>query len=245
VRRPLPPAPCALRLQWPPPPWRWTPPTSPRRCSCASGGLRWGAALAACWGAGSFVPSPFTQRPEPPTLAQHAPRCRYDQGGASTAVEALSRVGGGGRNDRRITLSQIKDEGLGMGEKPEWVVVSDSRRAGVGQACAPASPRPGCCCRRASVALRPAAWLPRRCPARSLSCAPRTCSTPPAPTRLPRGGSATRSCRTTGTAPGARTPPIPRPLCRHTPAHHPGAPSSTPLCLQPSLQDVRALCWQL
>jgi replication factor A1 len=40
------------------------------------------------------------------------------------AAEALSRPGGGGRNDRRITLAQIKEEGLGMGEKPDWVTVS-------------------------------------------------------------------------------------------------------------------------
>ena len=49
--------------------------------------------------------------------------CRYDAGGAAMAAEALSRPGGGGRNDRRITLAQIKEEGLGMGEKPDWVTV--------------------------------------------------------------------------------------------------------------------------
>lgn len=47
----------------------------------------------------------------------------YDSGGATMVAEALSRPSGG-RNDRRITLAQIKDEGLGLGEKPDWVLVS-------------------------------------------------------------------------------------------------------------------------
>lgn len=52
------------------------------------------------------------------------PPCRYDQGGATVAAEALSRQGGGGgRSDRRVTIAQIKDEGLGFGEKPDWVQV--------------------------------------------------------------------------------------------------------------------------
>ncbi len=40
------------------------------------------------------------------------------------AAEALSRQGGGGgRSDRRVTIAQIKEEGLGFGEKPDWVQV--------------------------------------------------------------------------------------------------------------------------
>lgn len=49
----------------------------------------------------------------------------YDAGGAALAAESLSRQGGGGgRTDRRITIAQIKEEGLGMGEKPDWVLLS-------------------------------------------------------------------------------------------------------------------------
>ncbi len=42
--------------------------------------------------------------------------CRYNGGGATEEVQALSsmRGGGMGRNDRRAFLSTIKDEGLGM-----------------------------------------------------------------------------------------------------------------------------------
>lgn len=48
----------------------------------------------------------------------------YDQGGHAQAADALSRQGGGGRADRRICLAQIKEEGLGQGEKPDWVAVT-------------------------------------------------------------------------------------------------------------------------
>lgn len=47
----------------------------------------------------------------------------YDSGGATMAAEALSKPGGG-RSDRRLTLAQIKDENLGMGDKPDWVQVA-------------------------------------------------------------------------------------------------------------------------
>lgn len=51
------------------------------------------------------------------------PGLRYDNGGGSMAAEALSNArAGGGRADRRIFLSQIKDEGLGVGA-PAWVQV--------------------------------------------------------------------------------------------------------------------------
>lgn len=49
---------------------------------------------------------------------------RYDGGGAAQASEALSRAGaGGGRADRRVTLAQIGEEGLGLGGAPAWVQV--------------------------------------------------------------------------------------------------------------------------
>lgn len=53
--------------------------------------------------------------------------CRYDQGGHAQAADALSRQGGGGRADRRICLAQIKEEGLGQQDKPDWVAVSGAR----------------------------------------------------------------------------------------------------------------------
>ncbi|KAL4425850.1 hypothetical protein ABPG75_009866 [Micractinium tetrahymenae] len=58
--------------------------------------------------------------PEAGTLRQW-----YDQGGATMEAAALSRQGGGGgRSDRRVTIAQIKEEGLGFGEKPDWVQVA-------------------------------------------------------------------------------------------------------------------------
>lgn len=68
--------------------------------------------------------------------------CRYDSGGATMAAEALSKPGGG-RSDRRLTLAQIKDENLGMGDKPDWVQVRADKWLH-------RSPLPGCCC--------PSAW---------------------------------------------------------------------------------------
>jgi replication factor A1 len=58
------------------------------------------------------------------------------------AAEALSKPGGG-RSDRRLTLAQIKDENLGMGDKPDWVQVRADKWLH-------RSPLPGCCC--------PSAW---------------------------------------------------------------------------------------
>lgn len=58
--------------------------------------------------------------------------CRFTQGGGATMpVTQLSGTagGGGGRQDRRVTLSQIEDEGLGMQGQAEWVHVSHSRLA--------------------------------------------------------------------------------------------------------------------
>lgn len=58
---------------------------------------------------------------------------RYDQGGCAQAAAALSKPsGGGGRADRRVTLSQIADEGLGLGGQPAWVQVRVLGNAVVG-----------------------------------------------------------------------------------------------------------------
>lgn len=66
--------------------------------------------------AAAGVPPPKSSRP-----TNHPPRLpRPAQGGAAVAAEALSRQGAG-KSDRRICLAQIKEEGLGMGEKPDWV----------------------------------------------------------------------------------------------------------------------------
>ncbi|GAX74873.1 hypothetical protein CEUSTIGMA_g2319.t1 [Chlamydomonas eustigma] len=48
----------------------------------------------------------------------------YSAGGASVQAQALSGVSKGGMmGDRRCTLSAIKDEDLGHGEKPDYIVV--------------------------------------------------------------------------------------------------------------------------
>ncbi|KFM22959.1 Replication protein A 70 kDa DNA-binding subunit [Auxenochlorella protothecoides] len=62
---------------------------------------------------------------DPPDVAEAARlRAWYDQGGCAQAAAALSKPsGGGGRADRRVTLSQIADEGLGLGGQPAWVQV--------------------------------------------------------------------------------------------------------------------------
>lgn len=50
---------------------------------------------------------------------------RFDQGGGNMQVAPLSErgAGGGGRQDRRITLGQIKDEALGTSGQADWVQV--------------------------------------------------------------------------------------------------------------------------
>ena len=131
----------------------------------------------------------------------------------------------------RLLPVQIKDEGLGLGEKPDWVLVSS---------CSPPPPPPPVLVlpcrlpalqagpRRSLLAVRHlpiadwvcrgccgwcvCAWRHHRCLVPSPSCATKTCFTPPAPTSWPRGGSATRSSKTTRTAPGKRprgAPPAP------------------------------------
>ena len=52
--------------------------------------------------------------------------CRYDnQGGASmTAVKLSDQRGtGGGRSDRRCTISAVKDEALGANGQPAYIQV--------------------------------------------------------------------------------------------------------------------------
>jgi len=51
-------------------------------------------------------------------------RSWYDNGGATTAAQALSARAGSGRSDRRICTSIIKSEGLGLNEKPDYVINS-------------------------------------------------------------------------------------------------------------------------
>ena len=56
---------------------------------------------------------------------------RYDNaGGAASETTALSRAGGGGgrRDDRRITLTQIDEEGLGQNGRTDYVQVRASCR---------------------------------------------------------------------------------------------------------------------
>lgn len=49
----------------------------------------------------------------------------FDRGGKDLASQSISRdlVPGASRNEIRKTLSQIKDEGLGRSDKPDWVTV--------------------------------------------------------------------------------------------------------------------------
>jgi hypothetical protein len=58
------------------------------------------------------------------------PARRYDNGGSSAVAAPLSdgRGSGGGRQDRRVLLSAIKDEGLGMGGQAAWVQVTAQGR---------------------------------------------------------------------------------------------------------------------
>ena len=59
----------------------------------------------------------------------------YNSSGMSSVAAPLSEKGaGGGRQDRRVTFAQIKDEGIGTTNGPEWVAVSWGARAGHWQA---------------------------------------------------------------------------------------------------------------
>jgi hypothetical protein len=49
----------------------------------------------------------------------------YNSSGVSSVAAPLSERGaGGGRQDRRVTFAQVKDEGIGTTNGPEWVAVS-------------------------------------------------------------------------------------------------------------------------
>ncbi|KAI5070171.1 hypothetical protein GOP47_0014514 [Adiantum capillus-veneris] len=48
----------------------------------------------------------------------------FEQGGKSSVAQPISKEGGGGpRLDMRKTVSQIKDEGLGRSDKPDWIAL--------------------------------------------------------------------------------------------------------------------------
>eukprot|EP00884_Botryococcus_braunii_P015981 jgi/Botrbrau1/3066/Bobra.0070s0059.1 len=51
-------------------------------------------------------------------------RAWYEGGGSAAPVMALSSVGGGSRNDRRVTLAMIREEGLGLGGERVYVAVA-------------------------------------------------------------------------------------------------------------------------
>ncbi|GMP67010.1 hypothetical protein CsSME_00027141 [Camellia sinensis var. sinensis] len=54
-------------------------------------------------------------------------RVRFDQRGKNIASQSISRdMPGGPKNEIRKTVSQIKDEGLGRSDKPDWVTVKAS-----------------------------------------------------------------------------------------------------------------------
>ncbi|KAF7143292.1 hypothetical protein RHSIM_Rhsim05G0012300 [Rhododendron simsii] len=52
-------------------------------------------------------------------------RIWFDQGGKNTTSQSISRdiIPGGPKNEIRKTVSQIKDEGLGRLDKPDWITV--------------------------------------------------------------------------------------------------------------------------
>ncbi|KAL3688110.1 hypothetical protein R1sor_014419 [Riccia sorocarpa] len=54
----------------------------------------------------------------------HKLRGWYDSEGHGMKVDSITREGGtGARGDMRKAVTQIKDEGLGRGEKPDWIAV--------------------------------------------------------------------------------------------------------------------------
>ncbi|KAL3830024.1 hypothetical protein ACJIZ3_018826 [Penstemon smallii] len=56
----------------------------------------------------------------------HSLRDWFDRGGKNTSSHSISREfipGGGPRNEIRKSLAQIKDEGLGRSDKPDWITV--------------------------------------------------------------------------------------------------------------------------
>ncbi|XP_052200030.1 replication protein A 70 kDa DNA-binding subunit A [Diospyros lotus] len=61
----------------------------------------------------------------PDSSEAHSLRVWFDQGGKDTVSQSISRdtMPGGPKSEIRKTVSQIKDEGLGRSEKPDWVTV--------------------------------------------------------------------------------------------------------------------------
>ncbi|RLN08033.1 replication protein A 70 kDa DNA-binding subunit A [Panicum miliaceum] len=61
-----------------------------------------------------------------PDLAEaHSLRQWFDRGGKDASTQSISRdfTPAASRNEIRKTVAQIKDDGLGMGDKPDWVTV--------------------------------------------------------------------------------------------------------------------------
>ena len=130
-------------------------------------------------------------------------------------MNALSsgRGGGGGFSDRRTTMSAIKDEGLGMSEKPDWIVVSHRSSIHMAETSSMApSPLEACRrplpssqqsyrhCRHDPVCL--SLSLCRSSPPRSTTSVRRTAMSTPRATATTTVGPARRSCRTVATGSG-------------------------------------------
>ncbi|KAM7517662.1 hypothetical protein LguiB_016624 [Lonicera macranthoides] len=62
---------------------------------------------------------------DPDSQEAYALRNWFDRVGKDTSSQSISRdaIPGGSRNEIRKTVSQIKDEGLGRSDKPDWVTV--------------------------------------------------------------------------------------------------------------------------
>lgn len=61
----------------------------------------------------------------PDSAEAHSLRQWFDSGGRDASTQSISRdiTPGASRNEIRKTVAQIKDEGLGMGDKPDWITV--------------------------------------------------------------------------------------------------------------------------
>ncbi len=61
---------------------------------------------------------------DPDIPAAHQLRDWFDGEGRHSVSQSISREGGTGmRTELRKTISAIKDEGLGRGDKPDWITV--------------------------------------------------------------------------------------------------------------------------
>ncbi|KQK22912.1 hypothetical protein BRADI_1g70030v3 [Brachypodium distachyon] len=65
---------------------------------------------------------------DPDIAEAHSLRQWFDSGGRDASTQSISTdvIPAASRNDIRMTIAQIKDEGLGMGDKPDWVTVKAS-----------------------------------------------------------------------------------------------------------------------